>query len=167
MSAWLCCVLQCVKVQAASSKVISDTKLVTQQVREISSCMCSCFQSMVTPAMHGDKHGDTSIATRVQLHALLVGAKPSASNLDCCRVSLTAGDVIEWMYGLWNLILQQVCIAPFERAKQYLNSHCFQARSYQQIVCKSRILLVRPVDKDKIRDRGSCMLQAGVVSALT
>ncbi len=62
------------------------------------------------------KHGDTDIATRVLLHALLVEAKPSSSNLDCCRVSLTAGDVIEWTYGLWNLILQQICIAPFERA---------------------------------------------------
>jgi len=125
-SAWLCYVLQCVKVQAASSKVTSDTKVVTQQVR-----------NKLLYAHLFSQHGDTSIAVGVLLHALLVEAKPSASNLDCCRVSLIAGDVIEWIYGLWNLILQQVCIAPFERAIQYLNSHCFQAKSHQQLFAKA------------------------------
>lgn len=96
----------------------------------------SCTTSQRNTLLYS-KHGDTNIATRVLLHVLLVEAKPSASNLDCCRVSLTAGDVIEWIYGLWNLILQQICMAPFERPIQYLDSHSCQARSHQQLFAKA------------------------------
>ncbi len=113
-------------MQAASSKVTSDIKKVTQQVRH-----------KLLYALLFSKHAGTSIAVRVLMHALLVEAKPSASNLDCCRVSLTAGSVIEWIYGLWNLTLQQICIAPFERAIQCLGSHYFQARSHQQLFAKA------------------------------
>lgn len=47
----LCTAVCCVKLQASSSKVTSVTEVITQQVRDISSCMCSRFHSMVIPAL--------------------------------------------------------------------------------------------------------------------